>query len=150
MRLLNLNRLTKGYKMTILNFDPFKNYSIGFDRMFNTLNEVSRINTTNFPPYNIRKISEGKYQIEIALAGFSKSDIECEVQDGILSIVAKKEDKDNDSLIHQGIASRSVVRKFTLSEYIKVDLADFKDGILNIKLYEEIPEEKKAKTIKIK
>lgn len=150
MRLLNLNRLTKGYKMTILNFDPFKNYSIGFDRMFNTLNEVSRINTTNFPPYNIRKISEGKYQIEIALAGFSKSDIECEVQDGILSIVAKKEDKDNDSLIHQGIASRSVVRKFTLSEYIKVDSADFKDGILNIKLYEEIPEEKKAKTIKIK
>lgn len=136
--------------MTILNFDPFKNYSIGFDRMFNTLNEVSRINTTNFPPYNIRKISEGKYQIEIALAGFSKSDIECEVQDGILSIVAKKEDKDNDSLIHQGIASRSVVRKFTLSEYIKVDSADFKDGILNIKLYEEIPEEKKAKTIKIK
>ena len=136
--------------MTILNFDPFKNYSIGFDRMFNTLNEVSRINTTNFPPYNIRKLGKGKYQIEIALAGFSKSDIECEVQDGILSVIAKKENKDNDSLIHQGIASRSVVRKFTLSEYIKVDSADFKDGILNIKLYEEIPEEKKAKTIKIK
>ncbi len=136
--------------MTILNFDPFKNYSIGFDRMFNTLNEVSRINTTNFPPYNIRKLGKGKYQIEIALAGFSKSDIECEVQDGILSVIAKKENKDNDSLIHQGIASRSVVRKFTLSEYIKVDSADFKDGILNIKLYEEVPEEKKAKTIKIK
>ena len=136
--------------MTILNFDPFKNYSIGFDRMFNTLNEVSRINTTNFPPYNIRKLGKGKYQIEIALAGFSKSDIECEVQDGILSVIAKKENKDNDSLIHQGIASRSVVRKFTLSEYIKVDSADFKDGILNIKLFEEIPEEKKAKTIKIK
>ena len=138
--------------MTILNFDPFKNYSIGFDRMFNSLNEVSRINTSNFPPYNIRKIGgcDTDWQIEIALAGFSKSDIECEVQDGILSVIAKKENKDNDSLIHQGIASRSVVRKFTLSEYIKVDSADFKDGILNIKLYEEVPEEKKAKTIKIK
>ena len=63
---------------------------------------------------------------------------------------SQERNKDSDNLIHQGIASRSVVRKFTLSEYIKVDSADFKDGILNIKLYEEIPEEKKAKTIKIK
>ena len=63
---------------------------------------------------------------------------------------AKKENKDSDNLIHQGIASRSVVRKFTLSEYIKVDSADFKDGILNIKLFEEIPEEKKAKDNKNK
>ena len=86
----------------------------------------------------------------MALAGFTKSDIECELQEGVLTIQAKKENKDSDNLIHQGIASRSVVRKFTLSEYIKVDSADFKDGILNIKLYEEIPEEKKAKTIKIK
>ena len=62
----------------------------------------------------------------------------------------KKEDKDSDNLIHQGIASRSVVRKFTLAEYIKVDSADFKDGILKINLIQEIPEEKKAKTIKIK
>ena len=138
--------------MTILNFDPFKNYSIGFDRMFNSLNEVSRINTSNFPPYNIRKIGgcDTDWQIEIALAGFSKSDIDIEVQDSILTITAKKDDKLKDDLIHQGIASRNVVRKFTLSEYIKVDSADFKDGILNIKLYEEIPEEKKAKTIKIK
>lgn len=136
--------------MTILNFDPFKNYSIGFDRMFNTLNEVSRINTTNFPPYNIRKLSEGKYQVEIALAGFNKSDIRCEVEDNILTVEAIKKDKDGENLIHQGIASRNVLRKFTLSEHVKVDIADFKDGILSIALYEEIPEEKKAKTIKIK
>ena len=141
-----VNVTTNGLGPTWLN-DPF---FIGFDRMFNTLNEVSRINTTNFPPYNIRKLGKGKYQIEIALAGFSKSDIECEVQDGILSVIAKKENKDNDSLIHQGIASRNVLRKFTLSEHVKVDIADFKDGILSIALYEEIPEEKKAKTIKIK
>ena len=134
----------------LINFDPFRNFSIGFDRMFDSLNEVSRINTSNFPPYNIRKVGKDKYQIEMALAGFSKSDINCELQDGLLTIKAKKEDKDSDNLIHQGIASRSVVRKFTLSEYIKVDSADFKDGILNIKLFEEIPEEKKAKTIKIK
>ena len=134
----------------LINFDPFKNFSIGFDRMFDSLNEVSKINTSNFPPYNIRKIKDGKYQVEMALAGFSKSDIKCELQDGILTVVAKKEQKDSDNLIHQGIASRSVLRKFTLSEYMKVEDADFKDGMLKIKLYQDLPEEKKPKTIKIK
>ena len=137
-------------RYNLINFDPFKNFSIGFDRMFDSLNEVSQINTSNFPPYNIRKIKDGKYQIEMALAGFSKKDINCELQDGVLTINAKKEDKDNDTLIHQGIASRSVVRKFTLSEYIKVEGADFIDGVLKVKLFEELPEEKKVKTIKIK
>ena len=137
-------------RYNLINFDPLKNFSIGFDRMFDSLNEVSQINTSNFPPYNIRKIKDGKYQIEMALAGFSKKDINCELQDGVLTISAKKEDKDNDTLIHQGIASRSVVRKFTLSEYIKVEGADFIDGVLKVKLFEELPEEKKIKTIKIK
>ena len=134
----------------LINFDPFRNFSIGFDRMFDSLNEVSRINTSNFPPYNIRKVGKDKYQIEMALAGFSKSGINCELQDGLLTIKAKKEDKDSDNLIHQGIASRSVVRKFTLLEYIKVEGADFIDGVLKVKLFEELPEEKKIKTIKIK
>ena len=134
----------------LINFDPFKNFSIGFDRMFDSLNEVSKINTSNFPPYNIRKIKDGKYQVEMALAGFSKSDIKCELQDGMLTIEAKKEQKDSDNLIHQGIASRSVLRKFTLSEYMKVEDADFKDGMLKIKFYQDLPDEKKPKTIKIK
>ena len=133
----------------LINFDPFKNFSIGFDRMFDSLNEVSKINTSNFPPYNIRKLKDGKYQVEMALAGFSKSDIKCELQDGILTVEAKKE-KESDNLIHQGIASRSVLRKFTLSEYMMVEDADFKDGMLKIKLYQDLPEEKKPRTIKIK
>ena len=85
----------------------------------------------------------------MALAGFSKSDIKCELQDGILTVEAKKE-KESDNLIHQGIASRSVLRKFTLSEYMMVEDADFKDGMLKIKLYQDLPEEKKPRTIKIK
>ena len=89
----------------LINFDPFKNFSIGFDRMFDSLNEVSKINTSNFPPYNIRKIKDGKQQVEMALAGFSKSDIKCELQHAILTVVPKKEQKDSDNLIHQGIAS---------------------------------------------
>ena len=133
----------------LMDFDPFKNYTIGFDRIFDSLLEVSKLNTSNFPPYNIRKIKDGKYEIELALAGFTKGDIKVELKDGVLSISAKREDKDSNNLIHQGIASRSVLRKFSLSEYMEIRDADFADGMLNIKCIENIPEEKKPKIIKI-
>ena len=133
----------------LMDFDPFKNYTIGFDRIFDSLLEVSKLNTSNFPPYNIRKIKDAKYEIELALAGFTKGDIKVELKDGILSISAKREDKDSNNLIHQGIASRSVLRKFSLSEYMEIVDAYFADGMLNIKCIENIPEEKKPKIIKI-
>ena len=133
----------------LMDFDPFRNYTIGFDKIFDSLLEVSKINTTNFPPYNIRKLGDGKYDIELALAGFTKDDIKIELKDGTLSVSAKKDDKDSDNLVHQGIASRSVLRKFSLSEYMEIKDADFKDGILKIKCFENIPEEKKPKVIKI-
>ena len=133
----------------LMDFDPFRNYTIGFDKIFDSLLEVSKINTSNFPPYNIRKLGEGKYEIELALAGFTKSDIKVELKDGTLSVSAKKDDKDSNNLVHQGIASRSVLRKFSLSEYMEVESADFKNGILEIKCFEDIPEEKKPKVIKI-
>ena len=133
----------------LMDFDPFRNYTIGFDKIFDSLLEVSKINTSNFPPYNIRKLGEGKYEIELALAGFTKDDIKVELKDGTLSVSAKKDDKDSDNLVHQGIASRSVLRKFSLSEYMEIEDADFKDGMLKIKCFENIPEEKKPKIIKI-
>jgi len=133
----------------LMDFDPFRNYTIGFDRIFDSLLEVSKINTTNFPPYNIRKLEDGQYEIELALAGFTKEDIKVELKEGTLSVSAKKEEKDSDNLVHQGIASRSVLRKFSLSEYMEIKDADFKDGILKIKCFENIPEEKKPKVIKI-
>ena len=133
----------------LMDFDPFRNHTIGFDKIFDSLLEVSKINTSNFPPYNIRKVKDGKYEIELALAGFTKGDIKVELKDGVLSISAKREDKDSNNLIHQGIASRSVLRKFSLSEYMEIRDADFADGMLNIKCIENIPEEKKPKIIKI-
>jgi len=133
----------------LMDFDPFRNHTIGFDKIFDSLLEVSKINTSNFPPYNIRKLGDGKYEIELALAGFTKNDIKVELKEGTLSVSAKKEEKDSDNLVHQGIASRSVLRKFSLSEYMEIKDADFKDGILKIKCFENIPEEKKPKVIKI-
>jgi len=136
-----------GYNL--MDFDPFRNYTIGFDKIFDSLLEVSKINTSNFPPYNIRKLGDGKYEIELALAGFTKDDITVELKEGTLSVSAKTEEKDSDNLVHQGIASRSVLRKFSLSDYMEIKDADFKDGILKIKCFENIPEEKKPKVIKI-
>ena len=133
----------------LMDFDPFRNHTIGFDKIFDSLLEVSKINTSNFPPYNIRKLGDGKYEIEQALAGFTKDDIKVGLKEGTLSVSAKKEEKDSDNLVHQGIASRSVLRKFSLSEYMEIKDADFKDGILKIKCFENIPEEKKPKVIKI-
>ena len=133
----------------LMDFDPFRNHTIGFDKIFDSLLEVSKLNTSNFPPYNIRKVKDGKYEIELALAGFTKGDIKVELKDGVLSISAKREDKDSNNLIHQGIASRSVLRKFSLSEYMEIVDAYFADGMLNIKCIENIPEEKKPKIIKI-
>ena len=133
----------------LMDFDPFRNYTIGFDKIFDSLLEVSKLNTSNFPPYNIRKVKDGKYEIELALAGFTKDDIKIELKEGTLSVSAKKEEKDSENLVHQGIASRSVLRKFSLSEYMEIKDADFKDGILKIKCFENIPEEKKPKVIKI-
>jgi|TARA_R100001530_G_scaffold66693_1_gene47674 molecular chaperone IbpA len=133
----------------LMDFDPFKNYTIGFDRIFDSLLEVSKLNTSNFPPYNIRKVKDGEYEVELALAGFNKKDIKVELKNGTLSVSATKEEKDSNNLIHQGIASRSVLRKFSLSEYMEIRDAGFKDGILKIKCLENIPEEKKPKTINI-
>ncbi len=133
----------------LMDFDPFKNYTIGFDRIFDSLLEVSKLNTSNFPPYNIRKVKDGEYEVELALAGFNKKYIKVELKNGTLSVSATKEEKDSNNLIHQGIASRSVLRKFSLSEYMEIRDAGFKDGILKIKCLENIPEEKKPKTINI-
>lgn len=106
---------------------------------------------SGYPPYNIRKISDYQYSIEIALAGFSKDDIEVELTDGNLAVRSKENaDKDdNDSFVHKGIAKRSFMRQFSLSDDIVVKGADLKDGLLVIDLERVIPEEKKPRLIQI-
>ena len=106
---------------------------------------------TGYPPYNIRKIDETQYVIEIALAGFSKKDIEVEVTEGNLAIRSKEEKETNgdDSFVHKGIAKRSFLRSFKLSDDIIVKGADLKDGMLIINLEKVIPEEKKPRLIQI-
>ena len=133
--------------------NKFIPYSVGFDDLFDRLFGVEH-NSTGYPPYNIVKIDENNYLIEMAIAGFSKNDIELELIDGELSVKSKKADEDYDdkgmNVIHQGISQRSFVRKFTLSEDVQVKNAEMKDGMLQIKLEKIIPDHKKPKKIFIK
>ena len=140
-----------------LHIDPFdrvKTYSIGFDRMFNTLFDESALNgqSPNYPPYNIVKTSDEKYCIELAVAGFDKSDIEIESKDNVLTVKSKSrpEGDDDKEFLHKGISNRAFNKAFNLAEYVTVNGASFKDGILSIELERIVPEAMKPKTIKIK
>ena len=136
----------------LMDFDPFRNYTIGFDRIFDSLLEVSKLNTSNFPPYNIRKLKDGKYQVELALAGFTKKDIQVELKEGTLSISSKKieDDTSEKNLIHKGISHRSFKRTFTLSDEMKVKGAKMENGMLFIALERIVPDHKKPQMIEVK
>jgi len=126
-------------------------FSVGFDSIFDRFFDMDTTRDSGYPPYNIRKINEAQYVIEIALAGFSKDDIEVEVTEGSLAVRSKKEEETNgdDSFVHKGIAKRSFLRSWTLSDDIIVKGADLKDGMLVIDLEKVIPEEKKPRLIQI-
>jgi molecular chaperone IbpA len=129
-------------------------FSVGFDSIFDRFFDMDLTRDSGYPPYNIRKINEAQYVIEIALAGFSKDDIEVEVTEGSLTIRSKKldekeEDTSEDSYVHKGIAKRSFLRCWTLSDDIFVKGADLKDGMLVINLEKVIPDEKKPRLINI-
>ena len=118
-------------------------FSVGFDSVFDRFFDMDTTRDSGYPPYNIRKINEAQYVIEIALAGFSKDDIEVEVTEGTLAVRSKKEEETNgdDSFVHKGIAKRSFLRSWTLSDDIIVKGADLKDGMLIINLEKVIPDE---------
>jgi len=136
-------------------------FSVGFDGFFNRLSNMDIAQSqSGYPPYNIRKINDLQYVVELALAGFSKSDIEVEVTDGTLTIrtaTAKDVGADNDEkssnneigFVHQGIAKRSFSRQFNLSDDIIVKNADLQDGMLIVNLERVIPDEKKPRLIPI-
>ena len=113
------------------NFNQLTPYAVGFDRVFDTLNRYvdNNVNSTGFPPYNIQKVGDNNYQIEMALAGFSKDDIEVEVADGTLSIRSdKKEETDDEFTYHRGISYRKFERKFTLADDLVINGAKLENG----------------------
>ena len=146
--------LARHSAFTPQDFQKAMGFSIGFDSLFDRLFDMDTTRDSGYPPYNIRKVNELQYVIELALAGFSKDDIEVEVTEGQLAIRSKKleektEVNSDDSFVHKGIAKRSFMRQFTLSDDIIVKGADLKDGMLIIDLEKVIPDEKKPRLIQI-
>lgn len=124
---------------------------IGFDRMLDRMNSVNTAhrNTSNYPPYNIVKVDEDNFTIELALAGFKDEDIEITLKDGVLYVEGNQGENDEKTYLHRGLSARSFRRSFTIADTIVVNGADFVNGILTISLENVIPEEKKPRKIAI-
>jgi molecular chaperone IbpA len=134
---------------------PLMRQTVGFDRfydLFETLLSDTGENFENYPPYNIEKLDEDEYRITMAVAGFTMDDLNIVMQDGRLTVSGRATErrKEEDSVyLHRGIASRSFERVFRLADYIKVNDAELKDGLLTVYLQREIPDEKKPRMIPI-
>ena len=125
---------------------------VGFDSLFDRLNEhYSLHTTTNFPPYNIRKLEENKWQVEVALAGYDKKDIEVKTIEGqlVVATVDKEKDPEDSELVHRGISQRKFSRTWSMADDAVVNRAKMEDGMLYVEIERVVPDEKKPKLIKI-
>ena len=132
----------------LINLNNFLNNAIGFESFFERFRDLRSVNA-GFPHYNIRKAGTDKYILEMALAGYKKSDIQVEVADGILFIDGKSPEAKED-FVHKGIATRSFKRILQLSEHVECTGAKLEDGMLKVDLNYDPPEDKKAKKITVK
>ena len=151
---INMTNLST-FRNALQAFDTntFTPFAVGFDRTFDRLWDYAshQADTAGgFPHYNIIEKGDQHYTIEMALAGYSKSDIDVELADGVLTIKSIKTVEDSDNKVYRGIASRNFTRKFTLADDIVVKDGSLKDGMLSIELERIVPEEKKPRLIKIK
>ena len=134
-------------------FAPFRRSTVGFDRLFDMLeNSSASQSQENYPPFDLIKLGDNEYRIELAVAGFKPEEIDITAQQNVLIVSGKKaEDSENrgNDYIYRGIATRSFERRFALADHIQVRGADLKDGLLAIDLVREIPEAMKPRKIDI-
>ena len=138
-------------------FNQLRPVTVGFDDIFEDFGKMFDENILrgsykqSYPPYDIVKVTDNKYNIQIALAGYSKKDIEVKVEENALSVKSIRESsEEKQEVIHQGISKRYFERQFTIADDVEVLGAELKDGLLTVSLERIIPEHKKAKTILIK
>ena len=139
-------------------FNQLRPVTVGFDNMFDHFEsmfdgDVFSVPTVNFPPYNIVKTGDFTYDVELALAGYSKDDITVDYADNVLTVKSIKksdESKDEDGILHRGIAKRYFSKAFTIADDVEVRGAELKDGLLKISMERIIPEGKKPRSIDIK
>ncbi|MEM7565286.1 MAG: Hsp20 family protein [Pseudomonadota bacterium] len=138
--------------MNTIDLTPLYRSSVGFDRMGSLLDSALRSQkaATGYPPYDIESTGENRYAITLAVAGFEESDLDIQVEKGVLMVRGKKADDSEDkTYLYRGIANRTFERKFNLADYIEVNGADLKNGLLTINLVKEVPEAMKPRSISI-
>ena len=134
-------------------FSSLHPFTIGYDDVFKHFETLLEHQQPNYPPYNIIKTGDYTHCVEVALAGYSKAEVEVIVEDKTLTIKSSDlptKDKPKDNVIHKGIAKRAFKRIFTLADDVVVNDAVLKDGLLKVELERVVPEDKKPKVIKIK
>jgi molecular chaperone IbpA len=128
---------------------PLYRSTVGFDRLFQALDNASDGPAQNYPRYNIESLGENEYRITMAVAGFTEADIAIEVKENGLTVTGKRSEDVKRTYLHQGIAERSFERRFQLADHVEVAGARLEHGLLHIDLKRQIPESKKARRIEI-
>ncbi len=132
-------------------FSPYRRSTVGFDRLFDYLENASRSEQDNYPPFDIEKLSDDQYRITLAVAGFKQNEIDITARQNLLVITGRKADSRNrdGNYLHVGIATRAFERRFELADFVRPVNAELRDGLLSIELVREIPEAMKPRKIDI-
>ena len=138
--------------MRTTDFTPYRRATVGFDRLFDFLESGTRGETDNYPPFDIERMGEDRFRITLAVAGFGPSDLDITSHQNMLIIKGQKAERDEDrsrKFVHLGIATRAFERRFELADFVRVEGADLKDGLLAIDLVREVPEAMKPRKINL-
>ncbi len=131
-------------------FAPYRRSTVGFDRLFDLLENSSLgQGSENYPPFDLIRVDDNHYRINLAVAGFSRDEIDITAQQNQLIVSGKRSDDEGIDYIHRGIANRQFERKFGLADFVKVAEADLKDGLLSVELVREIPEAMRPRKVAI-
>ena len=136
---------------TGFDFTPYRRSTVGFDRLFDFLENASRAEQDNYPPFDIEKLADDHYRITLAVAGFKPNELDITARQNLLVVTGRKAESRNrdGNFLHMGIATRAFERRFELADFVRVDGADLRDGLLAIELVREIPEAMKPRKIDI-
>ena len=138
--------------MRTYDLTPFYRSTVGFDRLFNLLDQATSDGSPGYPPYNIERTGENAYRISVAVSGFSQAELSIVAKENTLTIKGEKQAKDESNsgeVLYQGIAARAFERVFQLADYVQVRGAALENGLLHVDLVREIPEAKKPRQIAI-
>jgi molecular chaperone IbpA len=135
-----------------LDWTPYRRSTVGFDRLFDFLEQANGNGAENYPPFDIEKIADDRYRITIAVAGFKGDEIDITSHQNLLTVTGRKAEVqggETRQMLHNGIANRAFERRFQLADFVRVDVADLADGLLTLDLVREVPEAMKPRKIAI-